>query len=134
MSSYDSSFAPPPPPLIPSSMITSAFQTTRPKVINNSVTQTGTSTTAVTVNSASGSIITVSLTTAVDTTESFVVNNSYVSTGNVIMLTVTGYTGTQGLPAVVHVSDQAEGNFTLNVSNVGTAILDGAVTVSFLVV
>lgn len=132
MSSYDSSFAPPPAPLIPSDLKTSSFQTSRPKVINSTVTQSA-SAAPVTINAASGLITTAALTTAVDATETFTVNNSFVSPGNVIIATATGNTGSQGMPSV-SIDNQASGSFVLNITNVGAAVFNGRIVVSFLVV
>lgn len=133
MSSYDSSFAPPPAPLIPSDLKTSSFQTSRPKVINSTVTQTTNAAAPVTINAASGLITTFALTTAVDATETFTVNNSFVSAGNVIIATPTGNTGTQGMPSV-SIDNQASGSFVINLTNVGAAAFNGQIVISFLVV
>ena len=96
------------------------------------VTQITSITTGVTINSPAGVITTVGATTGVDATESFTVTNSSVAAASVVIASVQGYGGTQGR-AIVTVDTVAAGSFVVDLTNVGTAILDGAVDIGFYV-
>lgn len=134
--SFDSSFSPPPGPLIPSDGQFHSLQVNDNVVVGKAtVTQATSTTTAVTVNGASGVITGFASTLAADAVESYTVNNSHVSATSVVIASVQGYSGTVATSAVsVYVTDVAEGSFVVNVANGGGAALDGAVTVGFVIV
>lgn len=142
MSSFDSSFAPPPAPLIPSSSNHSALHTTKPKFTKGTVTVATIDTTPTTATlNASAGVITI---TTVDVgsgaaSEGVTVSNSHVSGDSVVLLTINAYggtIGTDGYPSVFATVPSAGGSFTLNVANeaVTGAALSGNLVVSFVVV
>lgn len=121
------------PPTIPSDVHHSSMQLSkRLKFTVNSVTQETSAVTPVSVEGSSFSVTTFALTNAADALVSFDVNNSYLSSGVNVQVSVVGYTGTTGVP-MVYLSDLDTGVVTVNLVNVGTAVLNGTVTLHFLV-
>lgn len=100
------------------------------------ITQLTSLTTGVTVNSTAGVITTVPATLASNATASFVVTNNRVAATSVVVAGVQAYSGTfgtNGIPTAA-VSAVAAGSFTVTLANShGTAALNGAVGISFLV-
>ena len=96
------------------------------------VTQITSKTTAVKVNAFNGRITTVALTDTADTGFDFVVNNTKVHANSNVQLTVL-YAGSTGTP-ISRIVSQAEGTFTVRISNVGTAVLNAACSLNFGVV
>lgn len=100
----------------------------------NTVTQTGTISTAVTINGVAGSILTVSTTLAASSSATFTVNNSSVSSSNYCFVNVLSYTGTTGVPFVTS-SIGGSGNFTITIYNYSTiAALNGTLKIIFLII
>lgn len=101
-----------------------------------SVTQSGTITTGVTLNSPSGTITTVALTTAANVAEApFTVTNSYVKADSIIVANIVAYSGatiTNDLPQV-YIDDVVAGSFKVIVGNGGSGTLDGTVTIAFAI-
>ena len=142
MSSFDSSFAPPPAPLIPSSSNFSAMHTNKPKFTKGTVTvpTIDTTPTSATLNASAG-VITISTVDVVSSTPSkgVTISNSHVSGDSVVLLTINSYggtVGTDGYPSVFATVPSAGGSFTLNVANEGVTVaaLSGNLVVSFVVV
>jgi hypothetical protein len=97
------------------------------------VTQSGSITTAVTLNQPAGEISTVSLTTAANTTAGqFTVTNNYVKADSVILASVNDYTGSTGFP-VIFVDDIVAGSFKITVRNVDGSAFNGVVTIGFAI-
>jgi len=93
------------------------------------VTQATDSTTAVTLNTATGQITTVALTTAAAAEEVFTVNNSKITAKDVPLVSTT-YDGA-GTPAVT-VKAVADGSFKLVITNLhASAALNAAVVINF---
>lgn len=99
-----------------------------------SVTQTGTITSAVTLNSYNGVITTVSATTAANSTQAtgFVVNNSNVTTSSKILLSVQYAGAANGIPTAL-VSAITNGAFTIRLGNGGSAALNAVVKIHFII-
>jgi hypothetical protein len=95
-------------------------------------TQSGGSTSAVTLNNACGKIITVSQTLASQASTNFVFNNNTITTSSVIIVTVDNYVG-GGVPYVT-VSTIANGSCAINIYNVGSSALTSAITFGFVVI
>jgi len=123
----------PVPPLLPGDLEVSAFQVTRPKVIKDTVTQLVSPATAVVLNAASGIVTMFTSALAAGAFQAFTVTNSYVGAGTIILVSIQDYSGTTGLPNAI-VDTIAEGSFQVVLQNCGTAVLNGVVKVSFLVV
>lgn len=135
MSSFDSSFAPPPPPLIPTDSKFTSIQANKTKVTKGTVTQLLTTSTGVTLNADAGVITCVASTLASNAAEAFLVTNANVSATSVVIANVVMYTGTQATAAIsVFVNFTGEGSFNVVVANGSGAVLDGIVTVGFMVV
>jgi hypothetical protein len=98
----------------------------------STVTQLTSLTTGVTLDSAAGTITTVSATTAADAVESFTVTNSAVLATSKVLISINDYTGAS-VP-VVSVSTIAAGSFVVNVGNAGAALLDDVLQIAFMVV
>jgi len=99
-----------------------------------SVTQTGTITSATTLNAYNGVITTVSATTAANSTEAtgFVVNNSNVTTSSKILLSVQYAGAANGIPTAL-VSAITNGTFTIILGNGGSAALNAIVKIHFII-
>ncbi len=96
--------------------------------------QLNTASSSVTVNGPSVSVTTVGLTTASGASESFTLNNSHLSSLNNTQITLVGYGGepvTNGVP-YVYLDSLSNGSVNVNVVNLGTAALAGAVTVHIM--
>lgn len=93
--------------------------------------------TAVTIDSASGVITTVSATTAALDNDVFIVNNNRVTTASVVTVSIVEYGGvyaTNGFP-IVQVTTVGAGVFSIVIINVhATVILAGVLEISFVVV
>lgn len=101
-----------------------------------SVTQITSITTGVTINGASGSIVTVSATTAALGASEFTVTNSFVTADSNVFVQIKNYTGTyttNGLPSV-NVQTVAAGSFNVVITNAHNAnALNGVLTLEFIV-
>lgn len=134
MSGYDSSYAPPPAPLIPGDANLSNIEFTKPVVIKGSVTQTPAITDAVTLNTSAGKITTVSSTLAGGAETAFTLNNTYIAADSVIIVKVVDYSGSQGIP-LARVNAVAEGSCSIYLQNShSTDALNGIAIIEFLVV
>lgn len=89
------------------------------------VSQATSVTTAVTLNNLNGIISTFAQTAAADAQVTFTVNNSKVLTTSNILLSAIYPAANTGSP-VVRVGAIAAGSFTVVITNVGTAVLNGA--------
>lgn len=126
------SFPPPQGPLTTSDMQLSALQVNNfSKFGKVAVTQETSTVTPVTANAISGTITMVASTLAADAVETFTVSNNRVALDSVVLVSVSGYSGSS-IPTV-RVSSIASGSFTVSVGNAGAAALDAAVTVQFFV-
>jgi hypothetical protein len=98
------------------------------------VTQTGSITGAVTLNSYNGVITTVSATTAANSTEAtgFVVNNSNVTSSSKILLSCQYSGANDSIPAAL-VSSVTNGSFTVKLGNGGSAALNAPVKIHFII-
>jgi hypothetical protein len=99
---------------------------------NTTVTQQTAISTAVTINSASGQITTVSSTLAGGSNAAFTVNNSEVTTASTILLTVE-HPGA-GVPLVVVDAPPANGSFVIRIYNIDTNAFNNTLTIHFLVI
>ena len=125
----------PPPPLINSDAILTSLVASRPKITKSTVTQLTSTTTAVTINASAGVVTTISSTLAADATETFVVNNSYCGADSVILVNHLSYTGTDSTAVItVNVVDIGSDVFSIQVGNGSGAVLDGSLTIGFLIV
>lgn len=93
------------------------------------VTQSGSITTAVTLNQPAGEIVTVSATIAAGAMSSFTLNNSYIKADSVILATVNDTTGS-GLVAA-QVDGIVAGSCTISLG--GVVANTGVVTVGFAI-
>lgn len=93
------------------------------------VTQSGSITTAVTLNQPAGEIITVSATIAAGAMSSFTLNNSYIKADSVILATVNDTTGAGLLAA--QVDGIVAGSCTVSLG--GVVANTGVVTVGFAI-
>jgi len=104
------------------------------KAIVGTVTQATSITTGVALNSSYGRITTVSSTLASNNTATFTVTNSSVlASTDLIMLTLNGYSGTNGVPSV-RIGTISAGSFTIVIRNAGTVALNGTLDIGFLVI
>lgn len=123
------------PPLILSDTKHTAVQANKTEVTKGTVTQITSTSTGVTVNASAGVITCVASTLAADAAEAFLVTNSNVSATSVVLANVVMYTGTQATAVIsVFVNFTAEGMFNVVVSNGSGAVLDGVVSVGFVVI
>lgn len=99
---------------------------------NTTVTQQTAISTAVTINSASGQITTVSSTLAGGSNAAFTVNNSEVTTASTILLTVE-HPGA-GIPLVIVDAPPANGSFIIRIYNIDTNAFNNTLTIHFLVI
>lgn len=99
---------------------------------NTTVTQQTAISTAVTINSASGQITTVSSTLAGGSNAAFTVNNSEVTTASTILLTVE-HPGA-GIPLVIVDAPPANGSFVIRIYNIDTNAFNNTLTIHFLVI
>jgi hypothetical protein len=93
------------------------------------VTQSGSITTAVTINQPAGEIVTVSVAIAAGAMSSFTLNNNYIKADSVILATINDTTGT-GLIAV-QVDNIVAGSCTVSLG--GVVANNGTVTVGFAI-
>lgn len=99
---------------------------------NATVTQQTAISTAVTINSASGQITTVSSTLPANSNANFTVNNSEVTTTSTILLTVE-HPGA-GIPLVTVDAPPANGSFVIRIYNIDTNPFNDTLTIHFLVI
>ena len=100
----------------------------------DTVTQATNSETAVTSNGVCGVITTAALNEATSASTGFTVNNSKVAATSLVLACVVDYDGTaNGIP-VATVDDISAGAFTMRVSNAGSATLDAACKIGYLVI
>lgn len=97
-----------------------------------SVTQATSITTGVTLNNRVGTITTVSSTLAADASAIFTLTNSNITATSKIFLSVTYATAATGMPYAT-VSSKADGSAVIELTNVGTAVLNAVVGIDFLV-
>ena len=98
----------------------------------NAVTGTITSN-AATINAPAGKFTTASLSTAAGAAATAqTITNSYVTTTSIVIATITGYSGTTGIPVISRCVPSA-GSVAITIGNAGAAVLNGTVTVSFIV-
>jgi len=99
------------------------------------VTQTGTITSPVTINSEIGQITTVATTLASGGSATFTVNNSACTPTSSVISDIQAYSGTystNGLP-MVNVGNVSAGSFTLTIMNPhGANALNGTLTIGFI--
>jgi hypothetical protein len=96
------------------------------------VTQTGSGVTAVTANGQTGLITTVSLVLAAANAGTFTVNNTGTDADSVVIVNITNYSGTTGIP-VVRVNNCVAGtSFDIVVWNLhATNALNGILKIAF---
>lgn len=101
----------------------------------NIVVQASSITTAVTSNGSSVSITTVSSTVAAGASANFTLNNSSITTSSVLLVSVSGYGGSTGVPYVyANGAFPRSGSVVLTLCNVApSAALNGVVNISVLV-
>lgn len=121
------------PPTIPGDIDLTAYRVTRPNVVRDTVIQTTSATSAVTINAAAGKIITFPSTLDPGNTTEFVVSNSFVGTDSIILVSIQGYVGS-GFPSVIVVNITDNQTFTLSIKNTGAEGMNNYVTISFLIV
>lgn len=97
-----------------------------------SVTQATNITTGVTLNNRVGTITTVSSTLAADASAIFTLTNSNITATSRIFLSVTYATAATGMPYAT-VSSKTAGSAVIELTNVGTAVLNAVVGIDFLV-
>ncbi len=99
------------------------------------VSQTGSATTDVTINSSNGVITTVSLTTGADVGFDFKMINSFITSTSFPLVSISNYSvaDSTGQAPYVFVRSHTTGSCILRVVNAGTAALTAAVSISFLV-
>ena len=100
------------------------------------VSQTTSSTTAVTINSSSGVITTQSFSTGTNSSTSFTVNNSTVSTASVVVASIGDYSGTIGTNGhpYVMVDSIASGSFSIRICNASSGnAISGTFRIKFMV-
>merc|ERR1712205_218712 len=97
------------------------------KMSSGSVTQSTSLQTAVTINTHSGIVTTVSATTAANACESFPFSNSKILASDVIQVSIMTYSGTPGTNGIPAVSVSAISNnaATIQVCNAGGNALSG---------
>ena len=123
------------PPTIPSDSNHTSIHMNKTKITKGTVTQLTSTTTGVTVNAAAGVITMFTSVLAADATETFIVTNSSCSATSVVLVNHLSYTGTDATAVItVNVIDIAEGVFSVQVGNGSAAILDGILTIGFLIV
>lgn len=103
----------------------------KPLYNKGTVTQATSISTAVTLNTPSGVITTVSSTVGAGGEASFTVNNNIVTTSSVILVSAQ-YTGAGN--AIVTVDSIAAGSFVVTIGNAGTVALAGVVKVHYMVI
>ena len=123
------------PPTIPSDANFVAVQTSRAVVVPKLlvVQLTSTVTPVATVSSA-GRIQTFTSALAAQNTFTFVVTNPCVAADSVVFVSVTDYSGT-ALTGVVtaYVDNVVEGQFSMVIGNGSAAVLNGTVTVAYMI-
>lgn len=97
----------------------------------STVTQITNINTSVNINSNSGIITTVTANIEAGNKQIFTVNNTFVSNTSVILVSVCEYLGTDGVPYVT-TSNKINGSFNVCLNNIGTASLNGTVSISFM--
>ena len=90
-----------------------------------------------TINSVAGKFTTATLTTGPtggvgSPVTSFTITNSLVKSTSMIIAVTQSYAGTTGQPSIIRVVP-SDGSFIITVSNVGVAVLNGAISVKFIV-
>jgi len=123
----------PVPPLLPGDLEVSAFQVTRPKVINDAVTQLVDEFTPVTLNASAGIVTLYPSILSPYGGYGISVFNTYVGAGAIVLTSIQDYSGTTGLPNVIVVG-VSDGMFSIVLLNGGTSALNGIVKVGFLIV
>ena len=103
----------------------------KPLYNKGTVTQIGSTTTAVTLNTASGVITSFASALATGTKSSFTVNNSLVTTSSVIL--ISAQYANAGAP-LVYVSSISAGSFEITITNPLTVPLNALVKVHFFIV
>lgn len=98
---------------------------------------TGTTGNSTTINAFAGKFTTATLTTAVTSgtgspVTALTVTNNLVTTSSIVLAQISAYGGTTGQPAIIR-TVPAAGSFVISVANVGTAVLNGTITVRFIV-
>jgi hypothetical protein len=88
--------------------------------------------TTATLDACVGTVTTPSSTQAMNTAFDIILTNTNVTATSIVQAIVTGYSGSNGIPIVQSTSVGA-GTVTIKVYNVGTASLDGTVSVGFTV-
>ena len=123
------------PPTIPSDANFVAVQTSRAVVVPKDliVQQTSTVTPVATVTSA-GRIQTFTSSLAAQNAFTFVVTNPCVAADSVILVSITDYSGT-ALTGVVtaYVDNVVSGQFSMVIGNGSAAVLNGTVTVAYMI-
>lgn len=100
-------------------------------VTKGDVTQLTSKTTAVESNAGAGTITTVALTDAADTEFSFTLTNSYITATSVVLASVDMNGGTgKGYVTI----NPGSGSAVITVTNIGIAVFNSAIKISFLVV
>jgi len=90
-----------------------------------------------TINAVAGQFTSASLTTSPtggtgSPVTALTVTNSLVTASSIVIAQITTYGGTTGAPSIIKIAPAA-GSFVLTVANVGVAVLNGAVTITFIV-
>lgn len=97
----------------------------------------GTASNTQTINATSGKFTTATLTTSPTSgtgspVTALTITNSLVTSTSMILVSIQSYAGTTGQPSIIRAVPSA-GSFVLTVANVGTAVLNGAISVKFIV-
>jgi hypothetical protein len=100
---------------------------------NNAVTQQTDINTAVSLNSVTGVITTVSANTEANGTDEFTVNNDKIRSTSLISLTVVGYDGAFNSIPHAFVKSTSNGSFVVVLGNGGSAALNSTVKIFFTV-
>lgn len=90
-----------------------------------------------TLNTVNGKFTTATLTTAPTSgtgspVTALTVTDSLVTANSTVMCVIQAYSGSTGQPAIIRVVPST-GSFVITVANVGTAVLNGTITVKFFV-
>lgn len=110
---------------------TDSIAPTAINMVKGTVTQATSLVTPVTLDTAAGVITTFTATTAIGAVEAFTVNNSSVLADSVVLVTVTTYTGLSIVNAIVN--NVVAGAFDIVVQNIGAAILNAPLVISYVV-
>jgi hypothetical protein len=113
--------------------VNALYNATQPKFTVDTVTQTGSITTDVTVNSTAGKV-TMSGPISAIPTGGFVVNNTEVTSNSIILITAFPQTADRNSEILLNCSDITNGSFKINAQLAGVGTVTSAITINFLVI